>query len=338
LNLFERNRIDPFYIFGMGGDAKDWNKLRDNDNGIMKVIENRIASLSNPKEREINLQKISEKLNGDGYFASAFADSELMALVVDLACRSNNPLALKVLRRGCERHVLVLNKTMTNYFEPILSALIQEQHEDLFLIIEAACRSSKWVRVIANSRELVSFLSQKPISRFSILECIPLQAFQNNAVELCVAHLKQSKMPKLEALRCLLALTFIPEAQDSAVALDAMNPILEIFSEMNRIPEEILCCAVGVFSNLLQESSHCAKKQAKSANAHLSVCEILLNSDEEQLLRNALQAVSILASDSSMRNTLANKLDARISDLSQHKSKLLATVALTALDNVRWSP
>lgn len=345
-------------------EVKDWDSVRDNDNGQLNVLENLETALTSGSHDDFlrTLAKIDTRLGGEGYFAPKFVQSNLPELLVGMLASKSNPdlgrggesksgandweRVAAVIARGCKRHTLVQDKFARDFFPEILESLIFQPNEDLYSIIESMSTSSKWLKFLGQQTKLIDHLASPSVQRFSVLERLPQASISKGVVELSLAAAVEQRdvAHTAAALRCLQAMTFYPFGREEALRLDGISIIIELIRS-RETSSTVKAPAAGCLTNLLQDPTHKSKKEAVAIGVPDALLQLLdaPNYEKDRVAKDqvlfALQAISILSTEPAARKLFQEpKRSRQVEKMSSSGCKLVARTAKESHKVIQWMP
>jgi hypothetical protein len=305
-------------------EAKDWGSVRRNKNGCLHVVPLLEAELASADrgDRMRALHAIEARLSGEGYFCHALAQSQLVEMMVRLACGGGasgpeegeeGALAASIVARGCTFHHAFLDQVARQHMREVVDALHTRPREDLLNVVDAMAASPRWTAKVRRNEGLVRLLARDDVRRFAVLEKMPLQAIEAGAVELCLraaaaaaslsAH-ALSRAPAEEApavLKCLLALSTLPAGRDQAILGDGVRTLVRVLTAASSSAAS-KAAAAATLTNLLQDPTHVAKAQALELDAGRTLHTLLAvggsstSKTATDLVLSALQAITAFCS------------------------------------------
>jgi hypothetical protein len=306
-------------------EAKDWGSVRPNKNGCLHVVPLLEAELASAErsDRLRALHAIEARLNGEGYFCHALVQSQLVEMLVRLACGGGGAsgpeedevgaLAARILARGCTFHHVFLNQVARQHAREVVDALHARPCEDLFVVVDAMAASPLWVAQVRRNEGLVRLLARDDVQRFAVLEKMPQQAIEAGAVDICLRAVvaaislsarSLSREPAEQApvaLRCLLALSTLPAGRDLAIQGDGVRTLVKVLTAAS-LSTASKAAAAAALTNLLQDPTHVAKAQALELDAGrtlhtlLAVSGLSTSKAATDLVLSALQAIAACCS------------------------------------------
>jgi hypothetical protein len=307
-------------------EAKDWGSVRPNKNGCLHVVPLLEAELASAErsDRLRALHAIEARLNGEGYFCHALAQSQLVEMLVRLACGGGGgasgpeedevgALAASILARGCTFHHVFLNQVARQHAREVVDALHARPREDLFVVVEAMAASPRWVAQVRRNEGLVRLLARDDVQRFAVLEKMPQQAIEAGAVDVCLRAVAAaaslsarslSREPAEQApvaLKCLLALSTLPAGRDLAIQGAGVRTLVKVLTAAS-LSTASKASAAAALTNLLQDPTHAAKAQALELDAGRTLHTLLAvggagtSKAATDLVLSALQAIAAYCS------------------------------------------